>query len=68
MAARCKTANRVGGDYYDFIPASYDQMRSKKELGSETGRWSVAIGDVMGKGVPAGLIMTMTRGCCGQKS
>jgi sigma-B regulation protein RsbU (phosphoserine phosphatase) len=24
--------------------------------------WSVVIGDVMGKGVPAGLIMTMTRG------
>jgi sigma-B regulation protein RsbU (phosphoserine phosphatase) len=25
-------------------------------------RWSFVIGDVMGKGVPAGLIMTMTRG------
>ncbi len=62
LAARCKTANRVGGDYYDFIPASYDQMRSKKDGGSELGRWSLAIGDVMGKGVPAGLIMTMTRG------
>jgi phosphoserine phosphatase RsbU/P len=62
LAARCLTANRVGGDYYDFIPASYDQLRSKKEGGSETGRWSLAIGDVMGKGVPAGLIMTMTRG------
>ncbi|UBF27873.1 PP2C family protein-serine/threonine phosphatase [Kovacikia minuta CCNUW1] len=62
LAARCKTANRVGGDYYDFIPASYDQMRSKKDGSSERGRWSVAIGDVMGKGVPAGLIMTMTRG------
>lgn len=62
LAARCKTANRVGGDYYDFIPASYDQMRSRKDGGSEQGRWSVAIGDVMGKGVPAGLIMTMTRG------
>jgi sigma-B regulation protein RsbU (phosphoserine phosphatase) len=61
LAARCQTANRVGGDYYDFIPASYDQIRSKRE-GSELGRWSVAIGDVMGKGVPAGLIMTMTRG------
>jgi sigma-B regulation protein RsbU (phosphoserine phosphatase) len=62
LAARCKTANRVGGDYYDFIPASYDQMRSKKDGNSALGRWSVAIGDVMGKGVPAGLIMTMTRG------
>ncbi len=62
LAARCKTANRVGGDYYDFIPASYDQMRTRRDGASETGRWSVAIGDVMGKGVPAGLIMTMTRG------
>lgn len=62
LAARCQTASRVGGDYYDFIPASYDQIRSKRDGGSEMGRWSVAIGDVMGKGVPAGLIMTMTRG------
>jgi sigma-B regulation protein RsbU (phosphoserine phosphatase) len=63
LAARCQTANRVGGDYYDFIPASYDQIRAKKDgIGDEMGRWSVAIGDVMGKGVPAGLIMTMTRG------
>lgn len=62
LAARCQSANRVGGDFYDFIPASYDQIRSKKDGGSEGGRWSLAIGDVMGKGVPAGLIMTMTRG------
>ncbi len=63
MAARCLTASRVGGDYYDFIPASHDQLRPSKDgSGTETGRWSVAIGDVMGKGVPAGLIMTMTRG------
>jgi sigma-B regulation protein RsbU (phosphoserine phosphatase) len=62
LAARCQTANRVGGDYYDFIPANDDRMRSKKAGQPELGRWSVAIGDVMGKGVPAGLIMTMLRG------
>ncbi|MCU0565346.1 MAG: PP2C family protein-serine/threonine phosphatase [Oculatellaceae cyanobacterium Prado106] len=63
LAARCKTANRVGGDYYDFIPANYDQIRTGKKAGvTESGRWSLAIGDVMGKGVPAGLIMTMLRG------
>ncbi|NJP11001.1 MAG: PP2C family protein-serine/threonine phosphatase [Leptolyngbyaceae cyanobacterium RU_5_1] len=62
MAARCQTASRVGGDYYDFIPASYDQIRSKRDGSREVGKWSVVIGDVMGKGVPAGLIMTMTRG------
>lgn len=62
LAARCQTASRVGGDYYDFIPANYDQLRSKKKGSNESSPWSVVIGDVMGKGVPAGLIMTMTRG------
>lgn len=69
LAAMCKTANRVGGDYYDFIPANYDQLRPKKPDGNEavdekraSVPWSLVIGDVMGKGVPAGLIMTMTRG------
>ncbi|MBE9124637.1 MULTISPECIES: PP2C family protein-serine/threonine phosphatase [unclassified Coleofasciculus] len=69
LAAMCRTANRVGGDYYDFIPTNYDQLRPQKP-GSNEGTdcqkasvpWSVVIGDVMGKGVPAGLIMTMTRG------
>lgn len=62
LAARCQTANRVGGDYYDFIPANYDQIRLKQSSMPQCDRWSVAIGDVMGKGVPAGLIMTMLRG------
>jgi sigma-B regulation protein RsbU (phosphoserine phosphatase) len=69
LAACCKTASRVGGDYYDFIPTNYDQLRPKKQDVSELSDcqkasvpWSVVIGDVMGKGVPAGLIMTMTRG------
>jgi sigma-B regulation protein RsbU (phosphoserine phosphatase) len=62
LAARCKTANRVGGDYYDFIPSSHDQIRPNQHCGNPGGVWSVVIGDVMGKGVPAGLIMTMTRG------
>jgi phosphoserine phosphatase RsbU/P len=66
LAADCKTANRVGGDYYDFIPTNYDRGRSKSFNNSSDDAslvpWSIAIGDVMGKGVPAGLIMTMTRG------
>ncbi|HEY9812115.1 MAG TPA: PP2C family protein-serine/threonine phosphatase, partial [Candidatus Sericytochromatia bacterium] len=62
LAARCQTANRVGGDYYDFIPANYDELRNKNKGDNESRQWSVVIGDVMGKGVPAGLIMTMTRG------
>lgn len=74
VAARCQTASRVGGDYYDFIPADYDPIGKENEgehppsliknLKSkiDKGRWSIVIGDVMGKGVPAGLLMTMTRG------
>ncbi|OUC11618.1 MAG: guanylate cyclase [Alkalinema sp. CACIAM 70d] len=58
LAALCKTASRVGGDYYDFIPAAPTTPESK----DNPDHWSVAIGDVMGKGVPAGLIMTMLRG------
>jgi sigma-B regulation protein RsbU (phosphoserine phosphatase) len=56
----------VGGDYYDFIPANYDQRQIQTETeennAASTVPWSIVIGDVMGKGVPAGLIMTMTRG------
>ncbi|MEY2984232.1 MAG: hypothetical protein RLZZ568_849, partial [Cyanobacteriota bacterium] len=66
IAAQCKTASRVGGDYYDFIPTNYDQLRHSdwlcKNPISPDIPWSIVIGDVMGKGVPAGLIMTMTRG------
>jgi sigma-B regulation protein RsbU (phosphoserine phosphatase) len=61
LAARCRTASRVGGDYYDFIPTQARRKGSSRR--SEAYQpWSIAIGDVMGKGVPAGLIMTMLRG------
>ncbi|BAQ64941.1 GAF domain-containing SpoIIE family protein phosphatase [Geminocystis sp. NIES-3709] len=64
IAAKCETANRVGGDYYDFIPVNYDQWseNSAQIANAPCEPWSIVIGDVMGKGVPAGLIMTMTRG------
>ncbi|XGB38843.1 MAG: PP2C family protein-serine/threonine phosphatase [Cyanobacteria bacterium LVE1205-1] len=65
LAARCQTANRVGGDYYDFIPANYDQWNGQdreQPIPLEQRCWSITIGDVMGKGVPAGLLMTMLRG------
>lgn len=62
LAARCQTANKVGGDYYDFIPTTFDQLRYPEAQQSASSAWSFAIGDVMGKGVPAGLIMTMMRG------
>ncbi|MEM6449768.1 MAG: PP2C family protein-serine/threonine phosphatase [Cyanobacteria bacterium P01_D01_bin.105] len=62
LAARCNTANKVGGDYYDFIPTTYDQLRYPNDPVSQEQPWNFAIGDVMGKGVPAGLMMTMLRG------
>ena len=62
LAACYLNANHVGGDYYDFIPANYDRLTDKPSDLSTTNKWSITIGDVMGKGVPAGLIMTMTRG------
>lgn len=48
ISGRMKTAKEVGGDYYDFIQ-------------TPSGDTCVAIGDVSGKGVPAGLVMVMAR-------
>jgi phosphoserine phosphatase RsbU/P len=62
LAACYLNADRVGGDYYDFIPANYDRLTNKQIDAATNNKWSITIGDVMGKGVPAGLIMTMTRG------
>ncbi len=49
VAANCKTAYEVGGDYYDFIPLS-----DSKTL--------VIIADVSGKGVKAAFYMTLLKG------
>ncbi|MEX1323741.1 MAG: GAF domain-containing SpoIIE family protein phosphatase [Synechococcaceae cyanobacterium] len=58
LAARCRPAFEVGGDYIDFIPARPRLLGRRRERG----RWAVVVGDVMGKGVPAGLLMTLLRG------
>ncbi len=58
LAACCRPALQVGGDYYDFMPTRPDLSDTAKS----NGRWAFVIGDVMGKGVPAGLLMTMLRG------
>lgn len=62
LAARCQPASHIGGDYYDFIPTNCHP--NQVALGGENHpcRWGIVIGDVMGKGVPAGLLMTMTQG------
>ena len=58
LAACCRPAFQVGGDYYDFMPTRSDLT----DVAKSNGRWALVIGDVMGKGVPAGLLMTMLRG------
>ncbi len=58
LAACCRPAFQVGGDYYDFMPMRPELIGRRRERG----RWALVIGDVMGKGVPAGLLMTMLRG------
>jgi serine phosphatase RsbU (regulator of sigma subunit) len=49
VASICRPAQGVGGDLYDFIPL-------------EQGRWGIAVADVSGKGLPAAMYMSMTKG------
>ncbi len=58
LSARCRPAYQVGGDYYDFMPTRPELTGRRRERS----RWALVVGDVMGKGVPAGLLMTMLRG------
>jgi serine phosphatase RsbU (regulator of sigma subunit) len=48
LAAHWQPARAVSGDFYDFIPL-------------QDGRMALVIGDVTDKGVPAALLMTVTR-------
>lgn len=49
IAAICKPSKEVGGDLYDFLSLS-------------DGRLGIVVADVSGKGVPASLYMTLTKG------
>ena len=46
VAHSYRTANTIGGDYYDFL-----------EL--DDGRWAIAVGDASGHGIGAGLLMAI---------
>jgi sigma-B regulation protein RsbU (phosphoserine phosphatase) len=48
LAARCVPARAVGGDFYDWYPAG-------------NGGLTLTLGDVMGKGMPAALLMATAR-------
>ncbi len=58
LAAQCRPALQLGGDYYDFMAIKPNIPETRRQKG----RWALVIGDVMGKGIPAGLLMTMLRG------
>jgi sigma-B regulation protein RsbU (phosphoserine phosphatase) len=49
IAGICIPAYEVGGDYYDFVNLGETKI-------------GIAIGDVSGKGVPAAIYMTLTKG------
>lgn len=49
LSARCNPAREVGGDLYDFIPLPESRL-------------GIVVADVSGKGVPAALYMTLTKG------
>ena len=49
IAAICRPSKDVGGDLYDFLPI-------------RDGRLGIVVADVSGKGVPASLYMTLTKG------
>ena len=49
IAGSCIPAEEVGGDYYDYIHL-------------DNGNLGIAVGDVSGKGMPAAIYMTLTKG------
>lgn len=49
ISAHCRPAREVGGDLYDFLDLP-------------DGRLGIVVADVSGKGVPASLYMTLTKG------
>ncbi len=49
IASFCRPARQVGGDLFDFVPMS-------------DGSVGITVADVSGKGVPAALVMTITKG------
>jgi serine phosphatase RsbU (regulator of sigma subunit) len=45
-------ARHVGGDYFGFLPI-FDAADTRRE---QAQRWAIAVGDVVGKGLPAALL------------
>jgi serine phosphatase RsbU (regulator of sigma subunit)/dihydrofolate reductase len=56
MAAHCRPAHAVGGDYFDLI-AIREGLLSEAQHAQGCDRLGLAIGDISGKGVSAALLM-----------
>jgi len=55
IAGFCKPAQEIGGDYYDYISIDSDKI-------------GIVIADVSGKGLPAAIYMTLTKGILQSKA
>jgi serine phosphatase RsbU (regulator of sigma subunit)/dihydrofolate reductase len=56
IAAHCRPAQAVGGDYYDLIDIRDDSVAGVGDVPS-CGRLGIAVGDISGKGMSAALLM-----------
>lgn len=61
LFAESQPALEVGGDFYDFYPRASASGRAGKSADRRTGQLAFAVGDISGKGMPAALLMAMTR-------
>jgi len=58
IAAHCRPAHAVGGDYYDLISiADSISIAQNSSVENNTARLGIAIGDISGKGISASLLM-----------
>jgi serine phosphatase RsbU (regulator of sigma subunit) len=56
---RYRTANEVGGDYYNFLTLSGGEASGEESSGEAGERVAIVIGDASGHGMAAGLLMAI---------
>jgi serine phosphatase RsbU (regulator of sigma subunit) len=57
IAAHCRPAQAVGGDYYDLIDIRDGSIVESETTAQRCDRLGIAIGDISGKGMSAALLM-----------
>ncbi|MFB3917745.1 MAG: GAF domain-containing SpoIIE family protein phosphatase [Terriglobales bacterium] len=55
LEGHCVTAGAVGGDWFDYVPLPVHRAGNDR-------LWGIVLADVSGKGMPAALLMSATRG------